>query len=801
MLSALKHRHAILGINARNLLYLHPYNPAKAVALADDKMKTKAFLSARGVPVAKVFARIEDREQLLAFDFAQLPDECVLKPNYGYGGEGILVLRGRRNGVFLERGKQTVTERRLREHIEDILDGRFSVNGKRDTAFFEKILTAHSCFAPFRPAGLPDIRLVVFNLVPVMAMLRIPTRLSGGKANVHQGGIGVGIDIARGITTHAFQYSRSIPLLPHGMPPGGFQLPFWDEMLLIASRIQALTNIGYLAVDLTIDREQGPTLLEVNARAGLSVQIANLAPLRTRLERVRGVAVGSPEKGVRLAKDLFGVGAGAGTRGAGAGSGGSATGSPAVRPVLAMRETILVQVEGGTMEVPCLAAPMLGERTVFTRDLLAQLADRGGAERREDGAYLVKFTLAGRKMQTLVQPGSAPLMSVRAVLGRKDLKEFLIDPAKRAGTSLVRHKIVIDLRAFDRALAEADEALVLLKLLKPVNLAAERARLESDASYSPFFAYPELPPHVDELERRLTSFPTDDSPLGVLLAKKRRELLQRIALLRARGDAERFTAASRVLFGGADPPLLRDAESVLRSRTACDLPPPASELLDAAAVAPLFEEALERYGLHDWQVHVRPSIVADCTVGWKELYLREGVRFSREHVAALILHEVETHVLAVENGAHQPYELFRRGFAGYLETQEGLAVLNQNRVLSPFHEKRFGPARSVLAAAHALTHSFVDTRRYLVEELGYAPTKSLTKAIELKRGLHDASVAGGFTKGVVYFRGQRAVERFVERGGDLRRLYIGRIALQDLELAEQVPGVQPPLLLPEFLQK
>src|SRR3989344_3541963 len=135
--------HGVLGMNARNLLYIKPFNPRKAVAFADDKLKTKAYLAARGVPVAKIYARIETHQQLRTFDFSALPDECVLKPNEGFGGEGIVILKRAKEGPaaaqFLEQGKRPVTERELREHIEDILDGKYSVNGHSDTAFFEKI--------------------------------------------------------------------------------------------------------------------------------------------------------------------------------------------------------------------------------------------------------------------------------------------------------------------------------------------------------------------------------------------------------------------------------------------------------------------------------------------------------------------------------------------------------------------------------------------------------------------------------------------------------------------------------------
>jgi alpha-L-glutamate ligase-like protein/uncharacterized protein (TIGR02421 family) len=791
VLPFLSHR-GVLGMNARNLLYIKPFNPRKAVAFADDKLKTKAYLAARGIPTAKMYARIESRKQLMAFDFHSLPEECVLKPNYGFGGEGILILKGRKNGQFLEQGKRPISEQEMREHIEDILDGKFSVNGMPDTAFFEKILVPHDSFAPFRPAGLPDIRMVVFNLVPVMAMVRIPTAESGGKANVHMGGIGIGIDIAKGITTHAVQYGKIVKRLPHGAPVSGIPIAYWEEMLLHAARIQYITNIGYLAVDLTLDQEQGPVLLEVNARAGLAVQIANLAPLRARLERVEGISVSTPEKGVHLAQELFGRKIG---------SQRSAK-EEDERPILGTREVITIPKDGEAIDVPAHIAPDQ-ERTLFSPELITQLREDGGIEAEEGGepAYRVKFTLGGRKIQTVVREGEMPHASVRAIIGRRDLSGFLIDPAKTPEASLLRPAVKEDDRAIDRFLAQVDKELLLLKFLKPENLAEERVRAKQDPLYNPVFQYRPLPENIDQIERELDETVPGDSPIGHLFKKKRTELLHRIRLLKARGDARRLTDASSVLYGSPSSVLMASAGSVLRSQIACDLPPPENKMLTAEQAAELFEEVLQRYGLHDWQVKVRPSLVADCTVGGTSIYLREGAKFSREHVSSLIAHEIETHVLTAENGVNQPFELFRRGFASYLDTQEGLAIWSQNRVLSPHHEKRYGPARNVLAIAYALEHSFAETRRYLEEELFYRPEKALSKAIDLKRGMTDTSAPGGFTKGLVYFRGLRAIEHYLQQGGDLARLYIGKIALEDLDLLEQIPGVKAPILLPMFLRE
>ncbi len=783
--------HGVLGLNARNLLYIKPFNPRKAVAFADDKMKTKSFLSARGIPTAKVYARIDTREQLQSFDFSSLPDHCVLKPNYGFGGEGILILKGRRNGVFLEQGKQPITNEELVEHIEDILDGKFSVNGRMDRAFFEKILLPDDVFLPFRPAGLPDIRIVVFNLVPIMAMLRIPTAESDGKANVHLGGLGIGIDIAKGSTTHAAQYNRIITHMPHGGPVPVISIPRWEELLLTASRIQYTTNIGYLAVDLTLDDEQGPVLLEVNARAGLMVQVANLAPLRTRLERVEGLSVPTPEKGVRIAQELFGQKLRRPT----------SKDTTEARPILSLHETISIVGDGFRLEEACIVSPE-EESTVFSRQLIDELIEHQLIEREEgnDESYKTKFSLGGRKIQTLVHVQENMPGPQRVIIGRRDVQGFLLDPGKREKKVSARSSKKVDLRAIDHALADADSELLLLKYMRPINIREERLRLVEDRRYNPLFLFREIDIDLDAMIKRLDDMRIDESPLGILLEKKRREMLLKFDVLRTRGNAQRFSEASKALYGMPTRLLTAQANAFLLTQIACDVPPPAEQLLSAQQAVPLFEEVLQKYGLHDWQIRVRENLVSDCATGGKHVYLRDGAMFSREHIAALIAHEIETHALTSENGSYQPFELFRRGFANYLETQEGLAVYNQNRVLSLHHEKRYGHARSVLAVAYALEHSFAHTRAYLQDELLYAPEKAISKTIELKRGIADTSEPGAFTKSIVYFRGLRSIEHFVQQGGNVQRLYIGKVALEDLALAELVPGLKQPLLIPMFLQ-
>ncbi len=781
--------YGVLGLNARNLLYIRPFNKKKAVAFADDKMKTKAFLSARGIPTARLFARIENRRQLSAFDFHSLPDECVLKPNEGFGGEGIIILKGRSNRTFLEQGKTPITDAQLREHIEDILDGKYSISGQADVAFFEQILIADDAFTTFRPAGLPDIRIVVFNLVPVMAMLRIPTGESRGKANVHLGGVGIGIDIAKGVTTHAAQYNKILSELPHGAPVAGIQIPHWEEMLLIASRIQYITNIGYLAVDLTIDRELGPVLLEVNARAGLMVQVANLAPLRNRLERVSGIKVSSPEKGVRIAQELFGEKVG------------RRQDRTSEKPILAPREVLEITGENYVVEELCAVAPEQ-EDTVFTPDFIAELERHAEIEAVEGSrsTYKIKFSLGGQKIQTLIRKGESGVHGVRAIIGRRDLAGFLIDPSKKmkaeVKTTVVKH----DLRAADRLLCSLDKDLQILRELRPANLEEELERCRLDETYNPVFLPREPKVDLVQTEENLQKIDTDDSPFGILLRKKRRELLLKVNLLRSRGDTEKFITASLALFGAPSTALIGFAVAHLQSRKACDLRVPDSELLDAEEAKEQFDSAMIAYGLHDWEVVIKSSMISDCAVGGKKVFIRSGAKFSRMHIESLIAHEIETHVLTAENGSIQPYELFRRGFANYLDTQEGLAIFSQTRVLSPHHEKCYLHAKSVLGVAYAMEHSFAETRNYLTTELGFTKTKAILKAADFKRGISQTSQPGAFTKGLVYFRGYRAIEHYVRDGGDIRRLYIGKIAIEDLGLIDQMSGIKEPLILPKYLR-
>lgn len=311
MFRFIKNSRKILGMNSRNLKYIRPNNRKRAVRLADDKILSKKVLKKGGIPVPDLLAKISSHKELDNFDWSKLPSGFALKPNRGLGGEGILVVYGRKKGrddAWVKADGSIITIEDIKNHVLNILDGNFSISGEGDVAFFEERLRLLKLFKTYAYKGIPDIRVIVYNKVPVMAMLRLPTKESGGKANLQQGGIGLGIDLATGVTTSAVQgKSKIVEYVPGTrLLLSGIRIPFWNDILELAVRAQEISGLGFLGADVAIDKEKGPVFVEINARAGLSIQIANLAGLRRRLERVEGLKIKTIKRGVQVGKNLFG---------------------------------------------------------------------------------------------------------------------------------------------------------------------------------------------------------------------------------------------------------------------------------------------------------------------------------------------------------------------------------------------------------------------------------------------------------------------------------------------------------------
>lgn len=305
----------ILGLNARNYEYLSEFNTRAAKRIADSKLLTKSALKKLKLSTPRLYKVFRNESDIKSFDFSQLEESFVVKPNRGLGGKGIIVVekRGRKKGTWITSERQKVTIEDLKLQIADILEGRFSMNDLPDIAYIEERVRIHPVFTDYAYHGTPDIGILVFNRVPVMAFLRLPTKESGGRANLFQGAIACGIDMGTGMTTYAIQRTDSITHFPTTKKIlSGIQIPEWDKVMELAIRAAEAAGLGYMRADIVLQpsiKRPGktiPKVLELNAQPGLKIQLCNKDGLRRRLERVEGLDVESAEKGIRIAKELFG---------------------------------------------------------------------------------------------------------------------------------------------------------------------------------------------------------------------------------------------------------------------------------------------------------------------------------------------------------------------------------------------------------------------------------------------------------------------------------------------------------------
>jgi alpha-L-glutamate ligase-like protein len=282
------HRAGVLGINRRNACYTLRWNPRRFYPLVDDKLATKRLCQEAGIPVPGLLAvarhHFQIRELLPALAAHQ---SFVLKPVHGAMGNGIVVVNERVDGRLMRANGRPMRAEAFDYHAAGIISGLYALGGQPDVAMVEERLQTHPLFAELATQGVPDVRVIVYRGVPVMAMTRLPTHASDGRANLHQGALGVGIDLRSGRTCAAILRGRPTTKNPDsGGSVLGVEIPAFDRILDIAVRAADRTHLGYVGADVVIDAARGPVILELNARPGLAIQLANRAGLRPRLDAV-----------------------------------------------------------------------------------------------------------------------------------------------------------------------------------------------------------------------------------------------------------------------------------------------------------------------------------------------------------------------------------------------------------------------------------------------------------------------------------------------------------------------------------
>lgn len=431
----------ILGMNARNHLYQARYNPKKAKRIADSKLKTKTILRKAKLTVPKLYRMFKTDNAVEKFDLARLPESFVVKPSQGLGGEGILVVEkaGEHLGEWLTVDGQKLSTEDLKLHLNDIISGKYSMLDLPDRAFIEERVRVHPRFQPVSVTGTPDVGVLVFNGIPVMAFLRLPTKESRGKANMFQGAVACGIDIASGVTTHGVKHTGEIKFFPGTRRKlKGIKIPRWDSVLELAVASAEATGLGYCRVDIALQPKKTksgklksqPMVLEINAQPGLKIQLANKAGLRRRLERVEGLKVKNLRQGIDIGKQLFGVRDEAESLQAGSLHVGVFE-EIEIENLLGDRQAIKAKIDTGAFRssIDEELAKKLG--LLDPENILLNIGYRSALGREERPVVGLTIYLKGKKIKTSASVSDRSKLKRPMIIGRRDMLGFALKVRER----------------------------------------------------------------------------------------------------------------------------------------------------------------------------------------------------------------------------------------------------------------------------------------------------------------------------------------------------------------------------------
>lgn len=421
----------ILGLNARSKLFTYKYNKKEGKKIADSKILTERVLKKYNIPTPEILVKFRNEENIIKFDWDSLPSAFAVKPSKGLGGEGIVVVkkRAKDKSGWITTQRKKVTKEDLMLHAQDILEGAYSIGNIPDVAFVQEYIGRHKRFRKYAFRGTPDIRIIVFNNVPIMAMLRLPTKESSGRANLHQGAIGVGIDIATGITTKALLSNRYITYKPGTKRKiRGLKIPNWTSVLEMAVNAAYASGLGYCGVDIVLHPDKGPMVIELNARPGLQIQLANNAGLKKRLERVEDLNVKDSVHGVRIAKALFSerfadrVKAEEGIKTI------KAVEEITIKTKDDKRMKVMAKIDTGAW-ASSIDINLARDLGLYNNNNVLWYKNTLNAMGKEERPVIdLTFWLSGRRIKTTVSVTDRKDLTYKFLVGRSDLTGFLVNP-------------------------------------------------------------------------------------------------------------------------------------------------------------------------------------------------------------------------------------------------------------------------------------------------------------------------------------------------------------------------------------
>lgn len=788
----------ILWINKRNS-YIREFNPEKGIRLAQNKQKTKTFLNQRSVPVPLTLAYITSVKEWLDFDLSSIiQDSFVVKPNKWSKWEGIIVITKRKkedDSEFFWTQGERIDEKVLKKKALPIFDGGIWFSATSDTLLIEERLVPWDGFEIFCEFGLADIRVIVCNLVPIVAMLRMPTLASDGKANLAQGGMGLGIHIVTGRVISLYRkwksYTNTFP--SEWLHLKNKKIPYREEILQYSTNAQYFVNSGYLWLDRVITCEW-PKLLEINARAGLEIQNITGKGLLYIIQKVEDLEITTPEQWIAVSKTLFSdkyiqnkhekniVYL-------------SQTGKLSYirdEKQRALPVTVMVNIH----QQENYASEKVIKKLLWTDQLKLSLLHNNSIF--SNISFVQSDVIKGNKITLWV----------------KTLENYYIQPihTSQVDNTMFAEWVILEdeisgLKILDDAISIINKRLNLSRILRPINYLEEfDAFVEKKWRYNPKFVYnfpsnKDLDIMIESLEWLDNKYRQNDfflSQYAEIFYDKIEYMIYKILLIKAYKvqDFSLIDYYNKLLFGDIDQKLLDISYRYMDNFSWFDISQ-WWDIIEWKKLTDYIKHYLYDNNLHMVKVISNQSNLSRISV-WFGKYatikIKDRARFREYELYGKMAHEVGVHIQRYMSGVKSGWTILQSGVAWYITTEEGLAVYKNDQIIGQYisNYDSAWKYKNYIWVDQSSRLDFISLSQYIYQD----KQKDTDRIIGLKE-IFDATlkfvkwkkdtsiISNGiiFGKNLVYLNGYNKIKELAnEKPDDIKKLLqYGKIKIEDLQ--------------------
>ncbi len=804
----------ILWMNSRNLQYIRRFNPKKVIRLADNKQKTKNFLKERWIPVPETYWVISDRSQLYNFDFSKIASKnFVVKPNKWSKWKWIYIVKLQDNiedksnvivddpsffkrafwvwkkskfNCFYKTWWEIIDDDIFRRYLMDILDWRYSITFWQDKILVEEMLNPWINFKRYCKYWLADIRVIVFNLIPVAAMIRVPTAESWGKANIAQWWVWLWVEVGSGkIKSMYFKkqiFTNSFPWQYKELY--NKKAPFWNDILSLSSKVQYFVNLWYLALDWVVT-DDWPKLLEINARAWLEVQSAGALRLRSRLEKISDISVSEPEKWVEISKSLFNT---------------SRSNLITTSKILYLSQKwslIFEWEEEDSYESVIIRVDLKKDKNYISKSLYNKIKDFNKWD------IILDIPENEIRFKNLWFECSEKLENNEIILWQWPINEYYIKPIHKIQTDIniidpenINEDEIETLHMLDQNISKISKKLNFSKILKPVNYLDELDSFVTwNWNYNPKFIYDwpdndKLTEYEDHLLSMKEKYFWDNfwlkSNFAQLFDEKIDELLNRIWLVRAY-KFEKYQDIykyNELLFWAIDKDLVKLSKEKVFIEPISDI-----NLLGKKLSFSQVKKTIKRYLEQKWVSWVKfntsmwLSRMAVIKSKNPEIRISSAASFREKELLATLAHEIDIHLIRFMNWRKTGWEILKSGAGYYIKDEEWLAVYNSFKYLPEWYEKKAMYEKYYLVDA-AANHWF----SRLVDIIKWIQPRTLAwafkTALRLKKWIQNTWFVDKWAinmKDKIYLDGYLKIKDWIEQWWDLDKFMVWKIKTEDID--------------------